>query len=133
MAFTGKRDDVEIAFRVGMIEWLGRCRVAEVRPIPGPFTATSFWVPPLPGVLKLNFDCSWSPGLGFQLKRLDRCLVSCEFLDRFPNLEHLPRSSSGHCTILLHSDFLYTRRRLRFRFEDFWLCYRDIQQVVECA
>lgn len=60
-------------------------------------------------------------------ERLDRCLVSGCWSAMFPDaiLEHLIRASSDHCPILLHLQFPMKQKNHLFRFEEFWLHYRD--------
>jgi hypothetical protein len=67
-------------------------------------------------------------------ERLDRALVSSDWLAKFPNakLRNILSSHSDHSPILLHcSTVVQQQYKHEFRFENSWLLEEDIGEVVQ--
>nr|XP_009774912.1 PREDICTED: uncharacterized protein LOC104224892 [Nicotiana sylvestris] len=65
-------------------------------------------------------------------KRLDRCLGNMEFQQLWPGLEveHLPKTGSDHCPLLIKLDAQVTPVKKPFRFINFWTQHESFQAVV---
>lgn len=74
-------------------------------------------------------------GGGRVFKRLDRCLASPLWMERFPPaiLEHLPRISSDHCPLIIDTAPNLQDRQNLFQFEEIWLHYKESWQIVREA
>jgi hypothetical protein len=80
------------------------------------------------------FTCVKSSGSERMIEeRLDRALVSADWLSIFPNakLRNILSSYSDHSPILLHcSPVVKQRHNFDFKFENNWLMEEDIGEVV---
>ena len=81
----------------------------------------------------LGGNFTWSGGLRNQnLARLDRFLVSQDWLDHYGNVMQLklPRPTSDHAPILLDSGGM-RRGAIPFRFKNMWLKVEGFQDLME--
>lgn len=85
----------------------------------------------------LGYTFSWDHGAGIAEwieVRLDRVLVSCNFMNLFPEskLFNLEVSTSDHCPILLKMKKMHIAIQVkRFSFKNAWLREPMCQQIVE--
>jgi hypothetical protein len=71
---------------------------------------------------------TWIHANGLSMSRIDRCLVSLEWLEVWV----LPRDVSDHCPIVLkHSNLDWGPKP--FRFNNYWLAHKNFLEVVEEA
>ena len=82
-----------------------------------------------------GFHLTWdnrSSGERFLARKLDRALVNTAWLSAFPLAEasFLPPRSSDHCSIIVNLGVELYRRKITFKFFNFWITHADFDRLV---
>ena len=80
--------------------------------------------------------CNMQKGRHIMYLRLDRALVTLEWIDNFRDMRvhHLMESASDHCALLITDLFVpQSPRKRRFQFEAMWTRREDCRDVIKEA